>query len=121
LERGLDVPHEAIRQWGLQCAQDYAQQLKRRRAQPGAKWHVAEVCLTINGKRHSWWRAVDHAENVRDILGQSRRNQQAATQVFRTLLQGCQDVPRVIMPEKRKSYGAAKRERLPRGPHRPRR
>ena len=57
--RGIDVTHEAIRQWCLEFGQDYANQLKRRRAQPGDKWHFDEVFLTINGKRHYLWRAVD--------------------------------------------------------------
>src|SRR5689334_2095275 len=58
-ERGIDVTHEAIRQWCLKFGQDYANQLKRRRAQPGDKWHLDEVFLTINGERHYLWRAVD--------------------------------------------------------------
>jgi putative transposase len=32
------VTHEAIRQWCLKFGQDYANRLKRRRAQPGDKW-----------------------------------------------------------------------------------
>src|SRR5919205_4120629 len=44
-ERGIDVTHEAIRQWCLKCGQDYANQLKRRRAQPGDKWHL-EIVFT---------------------------------------------------------------------------
>src|SRR5262247_2649156 len=55
-ERGIDVTHEAIRQWCLKFGQDYANRLKRRRAQPGDKWHLDEVFLTINGKRHYLWR-----------------------------------------------------------------
>jgi putative transposase len=47
------------------------------------------------------------------ILVQSRRNKQAAKKFFRTLLQGLQYVPRVIMTDKLKRDGAAKRERLP--------
>src|SRR3989442_15953656 len=47
LERGIDVTHEAIRQWCLKFGQDYANRLKRRRAQPGDKWHLDEVFLTI--------------------------------------------------------------------------
>jgi putative transposase len=39
-ERGIDVTHEAIRQWCLKFGQDYANRLKRRRAQPGDKWHL---------------------------------------------------------------------------------
>lgn len=34
-ERGIDVTHAAIRQWCRKFGQDYAHQLKRRRAQPG--------------------------------------------------------------------------------------
>src|SRR5215468_4557454 len=58
-ERGITVTHEAIRQWCLKFGQDYANQLKRRRAQPGDKWHLDEVFVTINGKRYYLWRAVD--------------------------------------------------------------
>src|SRR5207247_1711332 len=76
-ERGIDVTHEAIRQWCLKFGQDYANRLKRRRAQPGDKWHLDEVFVTINGKRHYLWRAVDQDDNVLDILIQSRRNKHA--------------------------------------------
>ena len=111
--RGIVVTHEAIRQWCLKFGQDDANQLKRRRAQPGDKWHLDAVFVTINGKRHSLWRAVDQDDHVLDILVQSRRNKQAAKQCFRTLRKGWQYVPRVIITDKLQSYGAAKRERLP--------
>jgi putative transposase len=117
-ERGIDVPHEALRQWGLTFGQAYATQLKPRWPRPGATWQLAEGFLTINGQRHSWWRAGDQDDNVRDILGQSWRNKHAATQFVRTLLKGWQDVPRVMIPEKLKSSGAAKRASLPGGEHR---
>ena len=117
-ERGIDVTHEALRQWCLQFGQDYANQLKQRRPRPGDKWHLAEVFLTINGQRHYLWRAVDQDDNVLDILVQSRRHKHAATKFVRKLLKGLQDVPRVIITDKRKSYGAAKRASLPGGEHR---
>jgi putative transposase len=117
-ERGIDVTHEAIRQWCLKFGQDYANRLKRRRAQPGDKWHLDEVFLTINGKRHYLWRAVDQEDNVLDILVQSRRNKQAAKKFFRKLLKGLKYVPRVIITDKLKSYGAAKRDILPGVEHR---
>ena len=53
-----------------------------------------------------------------DILVQSRRNKQAAKKFFRKLLKGLQYVPRVIITDKLKSYGAAKREILPGVEHR---
>jgi putative transposase len=74
--------------------------------------------LTINGERHYLWRAVDQDNNVLDILVQSRRNKQAAKKFFRKLLKGLQYVPRVIITDKLKSYGAAKREILPGVEHR---
>src|SRR5919199_4692652 len=112
-ERGITVTHEAIRQWCLKFGQDYANQLKRRRPRTGDKWHLDEVFVTINGKRHYLWRAVDQDDNILDILVQSRRNKQAAKKFFRKLLKGLQYVPRVIITDKLKSYSAAKREILP--------
>jgi putative transposase len=79
---------------------------------------IDEVFLTINGKRHYLWRAVDQDDNVLDILVQSRRNKHAAKKFFRKLLKGLRYVPRVIITDKLKSYGAAKREILPGVEHR---
>ena len=69
-ERGITVSHEAIRQWCRKFGQDYANRLRRRRPQPGDKWHLDEVFLTIHGERHYLWRAVDQDDNVLDILVQ---------------------------------------------------
>jgi putative transposase len=77
-----------------------------------------EVFLTINGERHHLWRAVDQDGNVLDILVQRRRNKTVAKKFFRKLLKRCQYVPRVIITDKRKSYGAAKQEILPGVEHR---
>jgi putative transposase len=110
--RGIVVTYETIRQWCRTFGQQYANQLRRRRAQTGDKWHLDEVFLTINGKLHYLWRAVDQHGNVLDILVQSRRNKQAAKKFFRKLLKGCQYVPRVLITDKLGSYGAAKKEVL---------
>ncbi len=77
-----------------------------------------EVFLKINGKIQYLWRAVDQYGNVLDILVTSRRDAQAAKRFFRTLLKGCQYVPRVIITDKLASYGAAKREIMPGVEHR---
>ena len=116
--RGGIVSYEAIRQWCRKFGQPYANQRRRQRPRPGDKRHVDEVFITINKERHSLWRAVDQEGNVLDILGQSRRNKQAAKKFCRKLLKGCQYVPRVIITDKLKSYGAAKREILPGVEHR---
>ena len=74
--------------------------------------------IRIRGERHYLWRAVDQHGRVLDILVQSRRNTKAAKRFFKKLLMGLRYVPRVIVTDKLKSYGAAKREILPGVEHR---
>ena len=112
LERGIVVSHETIRQWCAKFGQTYAGALRRRRARPGDKWHLDEVYITINGKTHYLWRAVDQHGNVLDILVTSRRDTRAATRFFRKLLKGLGYVPRVLITDKLRSYGAAQRRVL---------
>src|SRR5918992_683365 len=116
--RGVMVSYEAIRKWCRKFGQSYANQLRRRRPRPGDKWHMDEMFLTIKGERHYLWRAVDQEGNVLDILVQRRRDKKAAKKFFRKLLKGLPYVPRVIVTDKLKSYGAAKREILPSVEHR---
>jgi hypothetical protein len=78
LERGVSVTYEAIRKWCRKFGQTYANQLRRRRPQPGDKWHMDEGFLTIKGEHHYLWRAVDQDGNVLDILVQRRRDKRAA-------------------------------------------
>src|SRR5262249_21388237 len=118
VERGSVVTYEAIRKWCPKFGQDYANQLRRQRPRTGDKWHLDEVFLTINGERHYLWRAVDQDGHVLDILVQSRRNKKAAKKFFRKLLKGLMYVPRVLITDKLKSYGAAKREVMPSVEHR---
>jgi putative transposase len=116
--RGVTVTYEAIRKWCRKFGQSYANGLRHRRPRPGDTWHLDEVFLTINGKRHDLWRAVDQEGNILDILVQRRRDKQAAKKFFRKLLKGLRYVPRVIITDKLKSYGAAQREMLPGVEHR---
>jgi putative transposase len=116
--RGIIVTYEAIRKWCRKFGQPYANALRRRRPKPGDKWHMDEVFLTIQGKRHYLWRAVDQDGNILDILVQRRRDKQAAKRFFRKLLKGLTYVPRVIITDQLKSYGAAKRDILPSVEHR---
>ena len=53
-----------------------------------------------------------------DILVQDRRDAKAAKRFFKRLLKGLQYVPRVIVTDKLRSYGAAKRQILPNVEHR---
>jgi putative transposase len=116
--RGIVVTDEATRQWCRKVGQASAKPLRRRRPQPGDTWHLAEVFLSITGARHDRWRAGDQDGNVLAILVQRRRDTHAAKPCFRKLLKGYHDVPRVMITDQRKSYGAAKRALLPGAEHR---
>ena len=61
---------------------------------------------------------MDQDGVVLDILVQSRRDAKAAKRFFKRLLRGLQYVPRVIVTDKLRSYGAAKRKVLPDVEHR---
>ena len=67
-ERGVVLTYESIRRWCLKFGQIYANRLRQRRCQPGDKWHLDEVFLTINGRIHYLWRAVGQHGEVLDIL-----------------------------------------------------
>ncbi len=117
-ERGVIVTDESIRQWCGKFGQQYANTLRRRRPQPGDKWHLDEVFIRINGTTHYLWRAVDQAGNVLDILVQPHRDTVAAKKFFRKLLKGLRYVPRVVITDKLACYGAARRAILPSVEHR---
>jgi putative transposase len=116
--RGVMLTYEAVRYWCRKFGQAYANGLRRRRPRPGDTWHLGEVFRTINGGRHSLWRAVDQDGHVLDILVQRHRHKAAAKTFFRKLLKGCQYAPRVIVTDRLKSYAAATREILPGVEHR---
>ncbi len=116
--RGVIVFYEATRKWCRKFGQAYANALRRQRPRSGDKWHLDDVFILINKERHYLWRAVDQDGVDLGILVQRRRNKQAAKRFFRKLLKGCQDVPRVLITDQRKSYGAAKRALLPGVEHR---
>ncbi|MEU9057169.1 IS6 family transposase, partial [Streptomyces sp. NPDC048384] len=98
--------------------QAYASSLRRRRPQPGDTWHLDEVFLRIGGKQKYLWRAVDADGNVLDVLVQNRRDKAAARRFFRRLVKRTGQVPRVMITDKLKSYGAAHREVMPSVEHR---
>jgi len=116
--RGVILTYEAVRYWCRKFGQAYANQLRRRSPRPGVRWHLDEVFLTIHGQRHYLWRAVDQDGHVLDILVQRQRDKKAAKKFFRKPLKRLTYVPRVIVTDKLRSYGAAKQEVLPSVEHR---
>jgi transposase-like protein len=107
-----------VRRWCLKFGQQYANALRRRRPRPGDKWHLDEVFIKINGEQKYLWRAVDQDGKVLDILVQDRRDTAAAKRFFRRLMKKTGGVPRVVVTDKLRSYGAAHREVMPSVEHR---
>ncbi|MDQ0904735.1 transposase-like protein [Streptomyces canus] len=92
--------------------------LRHRQPRPRDKWHLDEVFIKINREQKYLWRAVDQDGNVLDILVQNRRDKAAARRFFRRLMKKSRTVPRVIVTDKLRSYGATHREVLPSVEHR---
>jgi putative transposase len=118
LERGVIVSYVTIRRWCVKFGQRYVNSLRRRRPRPGDKWHLDEAFIKINGEQKYLWRAVDQAGMVLDILVQNRRDKTAARRFFRRLVKRTRTVPRVVVTDRLRSYGAAHREVMPSVEHR---
>jgi putative transposase len=110
LARGITVSYETIRSWCDRFGPQYATGLRRRRPRAGDTWHLDEVYLKINGEWRYLWRAIDQDGNVLDILVQSRRDTKAAKRFLARLMKKQRRVPRVMVTDKLRSYGAAQRE-----------
>ena len=109
-ERGVIVSHETLRQWSKKFGPEYATRLRRREPRRGDTWHLDEVAIKLGEKQHWLWRAVDQDGYVLDIVLQEHRDAEAAKRFFRRLLDGLKYVPKRVVTDKLRSYGAALRE-----------
>ena len=108
-QRGIEVSHETLREWCIKFATLFTEELRHREPWWGSRWHLDEVCTSVDGVRHWLWRAVDEHGFVLDILLQRHRDTDAA-KTFLTRLLSEYDVPDRICTDKLASYGAAIRE-----------
>ncbi len=83
--RGVRVSYETMRDWVARFGGQFAGRIRCERPGPEDKWHLDEVVISIKGKKHWLWRAVDANGEVLDILLQSRRNTSVAKYFFRKL------------------------------------
>ena len=113
LERGVDVSYEAIRRWTVKFGPVIAHALRRRQPRPGDVWHLDEVVVKIAGRSYWLWRAVDQDGVVLEEILQPRRDKRAAKRLLVKLMKRWGFVPKRIITDKLRSYGAAKREVAP--------
>lgn len=116
-ERGVIVSYESIRVWCQRFGTQLAAKIRRDRPVPADKWHLDEVVISIRGRKHWLWRAVDANGDVLEILMQSRRNAHAAKRFLMKLMKRW-GVPRVLVTDKLRSYGVAVRDLCPSVDHR---
>ena len=116
--RGITISHETVRQWGLKFGREIATRIRQRRLAHGDTWHLDEVVISVAGKKHDLWRALDQDGFALDVLVQSRRDTKAAKRLLRELLKRQGRAPRVLITDKLKSYAASKRALKLRSEHR---
>jgi putative transposase len=91
----------------------YAKRLRRKTPSQKDIWHLDEVVVTIGGRKHRLWRAVDQDGYVLDEIVQVHRNTKAAKLLMVRLLKKQGLTPKRIGTDKLRSYGAAKRDVMP--------
>ena len=107
--RGIVLSHQTVKNWCDTFGAAYAKEVRRRRPRPGDKWHLDEIVVRINGVHHYLWRAVDQHGMTLGIMASRHRDARAASKFLRKLLKTEQYVPRVLVTDKLRSYGAAQR------------
>ena len=113
LERGVDVSYETIRRWSVKFGPLIAHVLQRRQPRPGDVWHLDEVVVKIAKQSYWLWLAVDQHGVVLEEILQPRRDKRAAKRLLIKLMKRWSFVPKRIISDKLRSYGAAKREVAP--------
>ncbi len=75
-ERGIE------RFWWNRFGPMFAAEIRKRRVHHRSysqwRWHLDEVFVSINGKTHYLWRAVDHEGEVLEVFATKRRDRKAA-------------------------------------------
>ena len=108
--RGIELAYETVRRWSVKFGLGIARRIRSTSLARGDKWHLDEVVVTINGRKHWLWRAVDQHGAVLDVLVQSRRDRHAAKRLMRKLLRKHGRAPRVLITDRLRSYAAANRD-----------
>jgi transposase-like protein len=88
LLRGIDVSHEAVRDWETKLLPIMGEELRKRRhgkrRGPGASWYADETYLKVWGKWAYLYRAIDRDGNLIDAMLSEHRDMVAAKAFFRS-------------------------------------
>ena len=107
------MSYESVRLWCNKFGPEFSKRLRRNHPGFGDTVFIDEVFVTITGRRHYLWRAVDQDGDVIDVYLQTRRDAKAAKRFFRRLLRSFGKKPWKIGTDRLRSYGVAHRELMP--------
>lgn len=62
-----ELTYETVRCWATKFGLAIAGRIRARSAGHGDKWHLDEVVVTIHGKKHWLWRAVDECGALLEV------------------------------------------------------
>ena len=66
--RGIELTDGTVRRWSVKFGLDIARRIQSTAMGRGDRWHLDEVVVTINRRKHWLWRAVDQHGAVLDVL-----------------------------------------------------
>lgn len=112
LKHGIDVSYETVRRWIAKFGPQIARNL-RRQTRPGDVWHLDEVVVKCAGTKFWLWRAIDQHGIVLEEILQTRRDKRAAKRLLLALMKRYGFVPKRLITDKLRSYGAAKADVVP--------
>ena len=110
--RGIEVSHEAIRDWEAKLLPVMGDALRKRRhgtrRGAGISWYIDETYLKVRGR---WWcylyRAIDRDGNLIDAMLSEHRDMQAAKAFFRSARATMGFRPDRVTPDGHGSYPRA--------------
>ena len=50
-QRGIEVSHETLREWCIKFGPLFVEELRHREPRRGSRWHLDEVCTSVDGVR----------------------------------------------------------------------
>jgi putative transposase len=87
--RGIEVSHEAIRDWEAKLLPVMGDELRKRRHRTrrgaGISWYVDETYLKVRGRWCYLYRAIDRDGNLIDAMLSEHRDMKAAKAFFRSV------------------------------------
>ncbi len=105
-------------QMGPQVRRGLREAVARKKSSRKYISHLDEVVISIGGRKHWLWRAVDQDRYVLDEIVQAGLDTRAARRLLVRLLRKQGLAPQRIITDKLRSYGAARRNVMPGVEHR---